>query len=111
MSLDSWHVACQLPFKEVNMLLSFKQKTSAAKVVEVYISKLNTEMIEIETAINVLVLRQQGRNRKISSCHTKGYACLMGEKILCFFKGIFAMGVHWKCLVKTSQKNTHNLCF
>ena len=28
------------------MLISFKQKTSVAKVVQVYISKLNTEMID-----------------------------------------------------------------
>ena len=47
MSLDSWHVACQLPFMEVNMLISFKQKTPAIKVVQVYISKLNIEMTDI----------------------------------------------------------------
>ena len=25
LSLDSWHVACQLPFMEVSMFISFKQ--------------------------------------------------------------------------------------
>ena len=30
---DSWHVACQLPFMEVNLVTSFKQKASAANVV------------------------------------------------------------------------------
>ena len=39
-------VACQFSFMEVNMLISFKQRTSAAKVVQEYISKLNTEMID-----------------------------------------------------------------
>ena len=32
---------------EVNMLICFKQKVTAAKVVQVYISKLNTEIIDI----------------------------------------------------------------
>ena len=27
----SWYVACQLPFMEVNLVTSFKQKASAAK--------------------------------------------------------------------------------
>ena len=46
LSLDSWQVACQLPYMEVSMLISFKQKTSVAKVVKIYISKLNTEMVD-----------------------------------------------------------------
>ena len=62
---------------EVNMLVPFTQKTPAAKV-HVYISKLNTEMID---RLRHLVLRQQAETVKISGCHTKGYACLMGEYI------------------------------
>ena len=85
------------------MLISFKQKASAAKVVQVYISKPNTVMIEIKTA-KCPSTETTGRNRKISGCHTKGYACLMGEKILCFFKGIFAMGIHWKCLPRRLKR-------
>ena len=59
------------------MLISFKQKNSAAKVVPMYISKVGKEMIDL--------LRQfkfSNRYRKISGYHTKGYACLMGENFL-----------------------------
>ena len=41
------HKACQVPYMEVSMLISFKQKTSVAKEVQMYILKLNTEMIDI----------------------------------------------------------------
>ena len=58
--------------KHVNF---FQTITSAEKVVQVYISKRNTEMIDR--------LRQLSNPRmetaKISDCQTKGYACLMGE--------------------------------
>ena len=81
-SLVNWHVhvACQVPYMEVNMLISFKQKTSAAKVVQVYISKLNTEMIVRLRQLNNPNTEAATRYRKISDCPTKGYACLVGEK-------------------------------
>ena len=62
------------------MLISFKQKTSVAKVVLVYISKLNTEMIGILRQHNFPTKETISRDRKISGCYTKGYACLMDEK-------------------------------
>ena len=62
------------------MLISFKQKTYAAKVVQVFISKLNTEMIDRLRQLQGPSIETAGRYRKITGCHTKGYACLMGEK-------------------------------
>ena len=62
------------------MLISFKQKTSVAKVVQVYISKLNTEMIDRFRQLKRPCTETAGRHRNISGCHTKGYTCLMGEK-------------------------------
>ena len=41
-----WHEACQVPYMEVNMFISSKQMTYVATVVQVYISKLNTDMID-----------------------------------------------------------------
>ena len=82
MSLDSWPIACQIPYTEVSILISFKQKTSVAKVVQVYISKLNTEMIDRLRQLYFPSTETAGRYRKISGCHTKGYACLMGEENL-----------------------------
>ena len=64
------------------MLISFKQKTSAAKVVQVYISKLNTEMIDKLRQLNNPNTEAATRYRNISDCHTNGYACLVGEKKL-----------------------------
>ena len=57
------HVACQLPFMEGKLLISFKQKPSAAKVVQLYIAKLNTEMIDNLRQLKVLVLRQQQQKK------------------------------------------------
>ena len=62
------------------MLSSFKQKTPATKVVQLYISKLNSEMIDILRKLKSPSTEVASRYRKISGCHTKGYACLMGEK-------------------------------
>ena len=81
LSIGSWHVACQVPYMEVSMLISFKQKTSVAKVVRVYISKLNTERIDRLRKLYFPSTETAGRYRKISGCHTMGYACLMGEKV------------------------------
>ena len=83
MTLDSWHVAYQLPFMEVSMLiLSFKHKNSAAKVVPMYISKVIKEMIDILRQLKFSSLETTNRYRKLSGYHTKGYACLMGENFL-----------------------------
>ena len=70
LSLDSWHVACHLSFMEVhvNMLISLKQKTSALKEVKVYISKLNTEMIDRLRQLQSPSTETAGRIRKISGC-------------------------------------------
>ena len=59
--------------------ISFKQKT-VAKVVQVYISKLNTEMIDRLRQVYFPSTEIAGRYRKISGRHTKGHACLIGEK-------------------------------
>ena len=64
------------------MLISFKKKTSVAKVVQVYISKLNAEMIDRLIKPYFFPSTERAvRYRKISGCHTKGYACLMGENL------------------------------
>ena len=63
-----------MPYMEVSMLFSFKQKTSVAKVVLVYISKLNTEMIDILRQHYFPRKEITSRDRKISGCYTKGYA-------------------------------------
>ena len=55
-------------------------KTSVAKEVQGYISKLNAEKIDRLRQLNFPSTETAGRNRKISGCHTKGYACLMREK-------------------------------
>ena len=70
----------QVPYMEVSMLISFKLKTSIAKVVQVYITKLNAEMIDRLRQLYFPSTETAGRYRKISGCHTKRYACLMGEK-------------------------------
>ena len=59
MSLDNWHVACQVPYMEESMFVSFKQKTSVAKAVYVNISKLNTEMIDSLRQLYFPSMRQQ----------------------------------------------------
>ena len=46
------------------MLISFKQKTSVAKVVQVYISKLNTEMIDSLRQLYFPSTETAGRYRK-----------------------------------------------
>ena len=67
---------------EVSMLISFKQKTSIAKLVPVYISSLHTEMIDrLRQRYFPSTAETAGKYRKISDCHRKGYACLMGEKL------------------------------
>ena len=55
------------------MLISFKQKISAAKVVQVYISKLNTEMIDTLRQLESPNSDTAVQHRKISGCHTKGW--------------------------------------
>ena len=64
---------------EGNLLISFKQRTSAAKVVQVYLSKLNTEMIDRLRQLKRPSTETEGRRIRISGCHTKWHACLMGE--------------------------------
>ena len=62
------------------MLISFKQKTSVAKVVQVYIFRLKTEMSDRLRQLYFRSTETADRYRKISGCHTKGHACLIGEK-------------------------------
>ena len=69
-----------IPYIKANMLISFRYKICAAKVVQVYISKLNTEMIGRLRQLNSPSTETAGRYRKSSDCHTNGYACLIGEK-------------------------------
>ena len=66
---------------DVKVLMSFKQKISPAKVVQVYISKLNTELIDRLRQLKSPSSETVGRCRKVSGCHTKEYACLMDEKV------------------------------
>ena len=70
-SVDSWHVA--YGSKRVNFF---------SKVVQVYISILNKEMIDSLRQLNSPSTETARQNRKISGCHTKRFACLMGENSL-----------------------------
>ena len=91
--------AFQVPFMEVSMLISFKQNTSVAKVVQVYISKLNVEMIDILRKLYFPSAETAGRYRKISGCHIKGCACLMDEKI----RSLYILNLKF-------QASSHRLC-
>ena len=75
-------VTCQVPYMEVSMLIYFKKKSSTEKSVPVYIFSLNTEMIDrLRQLYFPSTAETAGKYRKISDCHRKGYACLMGEKL------------------------------
>ena len=90
------------------MLISFKSKTSVAKVVQVNIAKLNTEMIDILRQLYFPITEKLCRYRKISGCHTQGYACLMDEKHVSSVLTLFyRLGEIMKIPIRTYKLKHH----